>query len=100
MNLNEIEFNINVFEEVDAKQAHLKSRSTLRPIPASFTLKCEKDFRHYSNFDLIEIIIRNDSDNLRIVAFAIVIMQKRYSSNFLINGGCKKKKEVYIKIFF
>lgn len=87
MNLHEIQFNVNVFEEVDAKQAHLKSRSSLRPVPTSFISKREKDFRNMDDHSLFQIIARHDLDSLRIVAFAIAIMQKRYSSNFVVHGG-------------
>lgn len=92
MNLSNIEFNVNVFEEVDAKQAHLKSRSSLRSVPPTLIMKREKDFRQLDDHALFQIIARHDLDSLHIVAFAIVIMQKRYSSNFVVQGGKKLKK--------
>lgn len=35
---------------------------------------------------LYQIIARNDVENLRSVAFAIAVMQKRYTSTFVVQG--------------
>lgn len=88
VNLNDIDFeNIDVFEEVDAKQAHLKSKSSLRSIPAPMSDRWEKDFRMLDDHALFQLIVRHDFGSLNVLAFAIAIMQKRYSPNFVVHGG-------------
>lgn len=82
-----MEFNIDVFEEVNAKEAFQKSRSNLRPIPPEDNNRLEKEFRTLDDPTLFQIIARHDLENLRVLAFAISIMQKRFNSNFVVHGG-------------
>uniref|UniRef100_A0A915E5Y7 Phosphorylase b kinase regulatory subunit n=1 Tax=Ditylenchus dipsaci TaxID=166011 RepID=A0A915E5Y7_9BILA len=86
VNPNEIDFSVEVFEEVAAKEAHLKSKATLRPIPPVDSNRREKEFRSMDDHTLFQIIAKNDLENLRVVAFAISIMQKRYTSGFVVHG--------------
>ena len=76
-----------IFEEVDAKAAHLKMQSSLRPVSPEDHRQSEKEFREMDDHTLFQYIAKQEEDNLRIVAFAIAIMQKRYTSSFVVQGG-------------
>jgi phosphorylase kinase alpha/beta subunit len=87
VNMDNVNFDIEVFKEYDAKAAHIKSKSNLRPIAATDDItRKEKDFRTMDDHTLFQIVARNDLENLRAVAFSIGAMQKRYSSAFVVQG--------------
>lgn len=87
MDINKIKFNIDIFEEVNVKEAFLKSRSNLRAPPPEENNRLEKEFHALDDSTLFQIIARHDLDNLRVLAFAISIMQKRFHNNFVVHGG-------------
>lgn len=88
MRIQEIEFDeAGIFEEVDAKAAHLKMRSSLRPIPLEDHRRSEQEFRDLDDHTLFQYIAKHDEDNLRAVAFSIAVMQQRYTSSFAVQGG-------------
>lgn len=100
VDINKIDFNFDVFEEVNVKEAHLKSRTSLIVISQEDNNRREKDFRSLDDSTLFQIISRHDLANLRIVAFAISIMQKRYTSSFMVQGGFFIFYILFNEIFF
>lgn len=67
VNLDDIEFDVDVFEELDMKTAHLKSKTSLRTLPPDDDLSDmnETDYLHMDDHSLFSIISKADPDNLR-----------------------------------
>jgi phosphorylase kinase alpha/beta subunit len=89
VDIDEVEFNnVNIFEELDTKTAHLKSKASLRALPSDDEtgLFEEVKYKSMADHDLFSIISKSDSDQLKETAIAIAIMMKRYTANFVVQG--------------
>uniref|UniRef100_A0A1I7YF00 Phosphorylase b kinase regulatory subunit n=1 Tax=Steinernema glaseri TaxID=37863 RepID=A0A1I7YF00_9BILA len=85
--MDEIEFDFDILEEVDDKSKDLiRSKTSLRAITVEDTKLKEADYRPLVDHDLYQIISKHDVDNLREVAFAIAVMWKRYTPQFVVAG--------------
>uniref|UniRef100_A0AC34QWD7 Phosphorylase b kinase regulatory subunit n=1 Tax=Panagrolaimus sp. JU765 TaxID=591449 RepID=A0AC34QWD7_9BILA len=86
VNLDDIDFDRTVFEEVDPNTAHLKSKSSMRPVPSEDRVIPEKELQKYDDHTLFQIIVNHEVQNLRTLAFAICTMIGRYTGSFVVHG--------------
>uniref|UniRef100_A0A7E4ZX26 Phosphorylase b kinase regulatory subunit n=1 Tax=Panagrellus redivivus TaxID=6233 RepID=A0A7E4ZX26_PANRE len=86
VNIDDVEFDRTIFEEIDATAAHLKSKSSMRPIPTEQDLITEAELSIYDDHALFQIITEHNIDHLRNLAFAISVMINRYTRYFTVAG--------------
>jgi phosphorylase kinase alpha/beta subunit len=88
VSLDDVEFNVDVFEELDMKTAHLKSKASLRALPLDdeFTIIDETAYKNLDDHELFSIISKADPDQLKETAIAIALMIKRYTGNFVVQN--------------
>ncbi|KAI6236314.1 Phosphorylase b kinase regulatory subunit [Aphelenchoides besseyi] len=88
VNLDDIEFDVEVFKELDVKNSHRKSRSSIKTLAMDEeqTPIDETPYRNMEEHSLFTIITQSDVDSLRELSMAIAIMMKRYGGNFVVQG--------------
>lgn len=87
VNLDDIEFNVKPFEELDVRTAQLKSKASLRNITLEDESPIDETlYKIMDDHTLFNIITRSDSDNIKETSAAIVVMMKRYSGNFVVQN--------------
>ncbi|KAL3119137.1 hypothetical protein niasHT_003920 [Heterodera trifolii] len=88
VNPDDVEFDVDVLEEVDAKEALLRARTKLRKVPPENVegLLSEQQLSGMEDHELYQIIARNNTENLRRVAFAVAVLQMRYPGTFVVQG--------------
>jgi hypothetical protein len=88
VSLDDIEFNVGAFEELDIRTAHLKSKTSLRALPMEDESPQidELPYRSMDDHELFSIIAKADPDQLKETAIAIAVMMKRYSEKFIVQG--------------
>ncbi|KAI3418866.1 hypothetical protein GPALN_007966 [Globodera pallida] len=84
---DDVEFDVDPLEEIDANEAQLRSRTKLKNIPPeNADSLAEQEMSEKEDHELYQLIARNNTDNLRRIAFAIAIMQTRYPGTFVVQG--------------
>uniref|UniRef100_A0A914GR47 Phosphorylase b kinase regulatory subunit n=1 Tax=Globodera rostochiensis TaxID=31243 RepID=A0A914GR47_GLORO len=84
---DDVEFDVDPLEEIDANEAQFRSRTNLRNIPPeNADGLAEQEMSAKEDHELYQLIARNNTDNLRGIAFAIAIMQTRYPGTFVVQG--------------
>ncbi|CAD5226819.1 unnamed protein product [Bursaphelenchus xylophilus] len=86
--LDDIEFDVDIFQEIDMKTAHMKSKTSMKTLPLeSQSILSECVYQAMDDHELFSIIAREDViDNLREIAIALAVMIKRYSGSFVVHG--------------
>jgi hypothetical protein len=100
VSLDDIEFDVDAFEELDIRTAHLKSKTSLRTLPMEDESPQidEIPYRSMDDHELFSIIAKADPDQLKETAIACAIMMKRYSEKFVVQGETLQSKYIVMVI--
>ncbi|MFH4977840.1 hypothetical protein AB6A40_004549 [Gnathostoma spinigerum] len=74
----------DAFEELGGKAAQIISRTSIDHVDDDFRLS-EKDYVSKSDSELCEIVKKHDVENLRVVAFAIAVLMRRYGKQYCVS---------------
>ncbi|KAI6223548.1 Phosphorylase b kinase regulatory subunit [Aphelenchoides fujianensis] len=88
VSLDDVQFDVEPFEELDIKTAHRKSKSSIKTLQFDdqVTPIDEAPYRSSDDHELFSIVSQADVDNLRELAMAIAVMHKRYGGSFVVQG--------------
>ncbi|CAD5219602.1 unnamed protein product [Bursaphelenchus okinawaensis] len=86
--LDDIDFEVDVFQEIDMKTAHVKAKTSLKTLTLeSQSILSEELYQKMDDHELFSIISGEEVlDNIREIAIALAVMIKRYTGSFIVHG--------------